>query len=156
MASKAKSRTLSPFGRRDWIYRPRLRSVLVRERRPACLRVSRSSCVSRRRGANSWVLFTFCPPSHQLASWGVLGTDWGPASCWETSAPSLTSSSSPKAFFFPWRPSLRPPAPADLCRSRPSHPELRRGVPIIRPRRARCPEKHGRGYDGARPIRQRE
>lgn len=152
VASKARSRTLSPRGRRAWIYRPRFRSVLVRERRPACLRVRRSSWVSSRRGANSCVLLIFCPPSHQLASCGVLGTDCGPASCWETSAPSVTSSSSPKAFFFPWRPNPRPPALAGPYRSPPFRPELRQDARIAQPQRGHYPGIRDRGCGVARPI----
>lgn len=131
VASKARSVTLSFLGRRARIYRPRLRSVLVWERRPACLRVSRSSWVSRRRALNSCLDWIFWPPSHQCPSWGAWGMVCGPASVWATSAPSLCSESN--AFFLPIR-----------------HP-----WPLQRFRRFRRPPSHSGLPGAALPTRKR-
>ena len=64
VASNARSSVLPGAGR-AWIYLPRLRSVIVRERLPECLRVSLSSAVSSLRGTKLSPALTFCPPSHQ-------------------------------------------------------------------------------------------
>lgn len=98
VASKAMSSVLLPAGR-DFMYRPCLRSVLVRERLPACLRVNLSSGVLSLRGWKVSPVFTFCPPSHQFAL-VLANASWRLGSgcpCW---GPSSASSSSFK-FFFP-------------------------------------------------------
>ena len=98
VASKAMSSVLLPAGR-ALMYRPCLRSVLVRERRPACLRLNLSSGVLSLRGWKVSPVFTFCPPSHQFAL-VLANASWRLGSgcpCW---GPSSASSSSFK-FFFP-------------------------------------------------------
>ncbi len=98
VASKAIS-VVFPLAGRDIIYRPRLRSVRVRERRPADFRVNLSNGVSILRGAKVSPAFTCCPPSHQLA---LLDAK---TSCWvgsgEPGSPSFSSESLITDFFFP-------------------------------------------------------
>ena len=75
VASKAMSSLLSPAGR-ALIYRPCFRSVLVSERRPACLRANLSRGVFSLRGWKASPGLIFCPPSHQFESlWAK--TSWG-------------------------------------------------------------------------------
>ena len=98
VASKAMSSSLLPAGR-ALMYRPCLRSVLVRDRRPACLRVNLSSGVLSLRGWKVSPVFTFCPPSHQFAL-VFANASWRLGSGWPCCGPSSCSSSSFK-FFFP-------------------------------------------------------
>jgi hypothetical protein len=64
VASKARS-SVRPLAGRAWMYRPRLRSEWVRDRRPERLRYSLSRAVSSLRGAKVLPILTFSPPSHQ-------------------------------------------------------------------------------------------